>query len=188
MQFVIDRNNVNTQWLGRLFLAFGVLLTALIVGTSVLDRGLDSELAVTIAICVIGFCVIWPWSWRRSGTGTIELNNTGLRVHTKSGDFMYPWSDIVDIRTSSLSERGNLSRLAYQALGIDTKKQFALVRLNKWLKKNPVRERWGTSIAGLPLFVKQTAVFPQDLDGFLQTARQYWDAARQPPEHRQELL
>src|SRR5438034_9590725 len=131
MQFVIDRNNVNTQWLGRLFLAFGVLLTALIVGTSVLDRGLDSELAVTIAICVIGFCVIWPGSWRRSGTGTIELNNSGLRVHTKSGDLRYPWREIVEMRTSWLSELGNLSLRAYRAWGRDTKKEVAVASVHR---------------------------------------------------------
>lgn len=87
MQFVIDRNNVMTQWLGRLFLAFGVLFSAFVAVTSLIDEGLGFGTAVIVAMSVIGFCVFVPWSWRRSGIGAVERDGA-LRTFFPSRKIM----------------------------------------------------------------------------------------------------
>ncbi len=104
---------------------------------------------------------MWAGFWR----GKVILGDQDIRMKSRHGTFIYPWKDVIGVRSFLLDEepgRGDFfSRLPGR---YSYKRRVVKIQLNRSIRASVVRARYGPRVAGIPFGGNKATFFVKDPD------------------------
>jgi hypothetical protein len=175
VEFQLVRDDPRVRWF------IGLLICMLVVGSAV-DLTLFAAGLVPGDRALIGglFFVLAPvaaaWNAHCSSGGVAKISPDGLVLRAWASRQSYRWSDIVQVRSTTMGEYGAISRALYRLVGVDQAQPVVELKLKRSLRAGlwGWGNRLGTDIFGVPsLVVKTVHVFATDTDGFVRAAQSF---------------
>lgn len=176
--FPLRLDNPQARALGVFFTlaaGIGLLVSLLLVALGLIDW---EGFAFAIVFCVL-FALAGIVNARLVANGSAILDSSGLTVRTRGWTHRYEWSDIIEVRLTSFSERGRMNRLWATMLRWPPEEPFAELILRRPLRVGLLFGRYGTRLIGVPLISgREIPLFPTDAGSFTETANSYLEAVK----------
>jgi hypothetical protein len=120
-------------------------------------------------ILMVGLAV---WGVTRMGQGEVIIGDREIVVKTKAHTLTVDLADIVRAAVTTLESEGGLDAWT-RRLGFDTRVPFVKIELDRSIHVSLFRARYGTDVAGIPVFrSRATGVYVDDPQALVDAIRE----------------